>query len=71
MNWKDAKNNPPPKAGYGKWSEKDYFCCCMYSYEIGRMKDGKWVDMNNKPIDVILWMEIPKISKEHEELFET
>lgn len=53
----------------GRWSKDDYFCVCKYNYTIGRMRDSVWIDMDNKPIDVVLWMEIPKISDKHKDLW--
>lgn len=57
MRWISVQDRlPPTKMG---WSAKDVLCLCDYSYKIGRTKNGKWVDMYNKPISVTHWMQLP------------
>lgn len=58
--WISADKLPEARDG---WSKKDVLCLCAYSYEIGRTRDGKWVDMNNKPIDAKYWQPLPKAIK--------
>jgi hypothetical protein len=67
--WKDAKKELP-KQTKGSYSDVDVFICRMYRYDIGRTKDGKWINMKNEPIDdVVLWAYMPKIGDEFKDCF--
>lgn len=59
-----AKNNPP-KIKYS-YSEKDYLCITAYGYEVGRIKDGVWITMDNKKIEfpVVFYCELPVPTEE-------
>ena len=58
MELKNAKTEMPPiKMG---WSAHDLLVVGKYNYYIGRIRNGAWVDMENKPIsDVEWWAELP------------
>ena len=71
MTWRDAKNDLPPTHKLGSYSPSDYLLCRMYCYDIGRTLNGKWVDMENNPLDdVILWAKMPEIPKQFNKLFD-
>ena len=64
MEWISA-NCKLPEVKYGTWSKHDYLVLTLYSYEIGRTKDGKWVDMNNEALeDVTHYMPLPEPPEE-------
>lgn len=50
-----------PETKHGTWSKDDYLVINLYSYNIGRTRDGVWVDMDNNYIDdVTHWMQLPE-----------
>jgi hypothetical protein len=64
--WIDI-NDEIPKIKYG-WSEHDVLIATLYSFEIGRLRNGIWVDMSNKVLDnVTHWMPIALPPYEEEE----
>jgi hypothetical protein len=67
--WIDVKDEMP-KIKYG-WSEQDVFIATLYSYEIGRLKNGVWINMYNKVLeDVTHWMHIALPPHENEEFID-
>jgi hypothetical protein len=38
--------------------------------DFGRIRNGEWVDVRNKPLDVLMWAEIPPLPAEYEYIFE-
>jgi hypothetical protein len=64
IEWISVKDRLP-ETKYGTWSKEDCLLLTLYNYEIGRTKDGEWVDMNNDALeDVTHWMPLPKPPKE-------
>jgi len=59
MKWINVKKGMPIKK-HGTWSENDVLCLCKYSFEIGRTRNGVWVDMKNNEIEVTHWMPLPE-----------
>jgi hypothetical protein len=59
-NWVSV-NDRLPEIKYSTWSKEDLLVLTLYSYEVGRTKNGLWVDMNNNSIDgVTHWMPLPE-----------
>lgn len=59
MEWISVKDELP-ETKYGTWSKGDCLVLTLYNYEIGRTKDGEWVDMNNDTLEgVTHWMPLP------------
>lgn len=62
MKWISVKDKLPEKHPLykGEWSEHDVLILTEFHYKIGRTKNDKWIDMENKPIkNVTHWMPLP------------
>lgn len=66
--WIDINDELPETRG--EWSKQDVLIACLYNYEIGRTKAGKWIDMNNKPLDNVTHWQPLLVPETHEQAYQ-